>query len=915
MFSLCTRGTLAFFLVTAFLSTYSQRAFAGQINFDDMPNNAIIDTAYPGVTFGCVACGSGHAYARDMAAFGGTTAASQPNVITLLGPPGSADTNASILTSFNARYGAVTVFFATPQRTVSIQARPQLPLEYFGSGVNKPFMEAYSSTTQNGSTFLGVVRYPMDYGTGSYCTNSSGACSGPWLPLVFTSASDNIVSLRLSSQISQPGPNVYADFDNLTFEATPPPPVSLAEATFCANFNSGVPSGVSVFGSATVNGGFLKLTDATGGLGVSYVNDFNGGAKVTAFQATFKAALFGSTCCGGGAFPADGFSFNLVSAAATPATPDLTQAVEEGIGQGLTVSFDTWDNGGGEAPAIDVKWQGQTVVSVPFQASQSPIGAPDAASASRNVIINLDDDGTIDVSYGGVVVINNVQTPYNPATIGAPKWIFGARTGLATDNHWIDDLCITARAGAKVCADFNSGTPSGTTLFGDATVNAGRLKLISLPATLGYGIAYIDDFDAGRLVQAFRATFKAALFGSTCCYPFPADGFSFNLVPASTVLSNPGYAQPAEEGLEEGLSVTFDTWDNLDGGGEAPAVGVKWKGQYIAEVPFQASQSPNGATDFDSAARDVVIDLKSNGRIDVSYGGTVLFNNLQTPYHPAAIGTPKWVLGARIGGADDNFWFDDLCITTMSAPGRPIAKLFNTGVNASGVSLPDDAKDSHYRLVLGGTDAFAATSAGGFPIGPWMGDTAASAWISPSVTTVAPSDGTSNTRYHYETTFDLTGFNPATARLSGRWATDNDGIDILINGTSTGNANTAQFPVWTPFAISSGFIAGTNRLTFIVNNGSPGGGGDPTGVRAEVWGSALLDCAAGRPATSLSVSQQGTKVVVRWARPGFVLQSAANVTGPWADTTRGVSVNGTDFSATVSAAGPARFFRLRLDCP
>jgi hypothetical protein len=40
--------------------------------------------------------------------------------------------------------------------------------------------------------------------------------------------------------------------------------------------------------------------------------------------------------------------------------------------------------------------------------------------------------------------------------------------------------------------------------------------------------------------------------------------------------------------------------------------------------------------------------------------------------------------------------------------------------------------------------------------------------------------------YIYETTFDVTGFDPSTVRLIGRWATDNEGVNILINGISTG---------------------------------------------------------------------------------------------------------------------------------
>src|SRR6185503_993362 len=287
------------------------------------------------------------------------------------------------------------------------------------------------------------------------------------------------------------------------------PVVPTPEASYCANFDSGVPpGGMTLFGTAVINGGYLKLTDnQQGRINAIYIDDFNGGQRVTAFQATFKASLFGSICCGG--FPADGFSFNLIPAATAPAIPDLSYPMEEGLNQGLAISFDTWDNGGGEAPAIEVKWLGQSIYKAAFQASQSPSGAPDAVAASRDVVITLDDDGAVDVRYGGVLVINNVQTPYNAATIGVPKWLIGARTGLATDNHWFDDLCINARSGGKACLDFDSGVPSGVSLFGDAAVNGGILKLVTLPATAGYGIAYVDDFGGGRFVKAFRATFKA----------------------------------------------------------------------------------------------------------------------------------------------------------------------------------------------------------------------------------------------------------------------------------------------------------------------------------------------------------------------------------------------------------------------
>jgi hypothetical protein len=68
---------------------------------------------------------------------------------------------------------------------------------------------------------------------------------------------------------------------------------------------------------------------------------------------------------------------------------------------------------------------GTIIGTTPFQPSQSPVGAPDAAAALRDVDIKLDPDGTIDVSYGGILVLNNVATPYNAALIGRTQVGFG----------------------------------------------------------------------------------------------------------------------------------------------------------------------------------------------------------------------------------------------------------------------------------------------------------------------------------------------------------------------------------------------------------------------------------------------------------------------------------------------------------
>src|SRR5262249_9614559 len=87
-------------------------------------------------------------------------------------------------------------------------------------------------------------------------------------------------------------------------------------------------------------------------------------SPVYGFTATFKVRMgFGSPV------PADGFSFvwgnNLPG----------TAFGEEGAGYGLVISFDTSDDGNGEAPAIDVRWRSaaaQGLVTVTVMAETAP---------------------------------------------------------------------------------------------------------------------------------------------------------------------------------------------------------------------------------------------------------------------------------------------------------------------------------------------------------------------------------------------------------------------------------------------------------------------------------------------------------------------------------------------------------------
>lgn len=169
----------------------------------------------------------------------------------------------------------------------------------------------------------------------------------------------------------------------------------------------------------------------------------------------------------------------------------------------------------------------------------------------------------------------------------------------------------------------------------------------------------------------------------------------------------------------------------------------------------------------------------------------------------------------------------------------PITTLYNTGVDASGTVLADGTiGDPHYTLIgtPGGTNVIRIiTSDSGFPIPPYIGDNTSSRWIGPNNN--PDLDGPVGD-YTYRTTFDLTGFNAATASISGGWSSDNNGVRVLLNGANTFTPGTdfEQFRIgFAPFAINSGFVAGLNTLDFVVYNG-----GGPTALRVEMTGKAQV---------------------------------------------------------------------------
>lgn len=173
----------------------------------------------------------------------------------------------------------------------------------------------------------------------------------------------------------------------------------------------------------------------------------------------------------------------------------------------------------------------------------------------------------------------------------------------------------------------------------------------------------------------------------------------------------------------------------------------------------------------------------------------------------------------------------------------PITDLHNTGVGVGpgftgGGALPDDAIDPHYTLAFDGDPAVGplavvATSGGGFPVPPWLGDSATSAWTTPSASTEA--SNSFSLFYSYTTTFTTPG--AGTVTIAGMASVDNFLVAAIIDGGAPLSiVDVGGFDAFHPFTIVSPVAAGgSHTLAFRVQNGTPmevfpvG----PTGLRVE----------------------------------------------------------------------------------
>ncbi len=154
-------------------------------------------------------------------------------------------------------------------------------------------------------------------------------------------------------------------------------------------------------------------------------------------------------------------------------------------------------------------------------------------------------------------------------------------------------------------------------------------------------------------------------------------------------------------------------------------------------------------------------------------------------------------------------------LTATAAMAVPVPGIFNTGVNNLSNPLPSNAVDPHWVLSTGPVGTPTAITGDPIP-GSWVPNTTTSRWVTPVINGLTNVPGGN---YSYDLTFNLTGFIPSTATVSGMWASDNQS-SMLLNGVpfATHSGGGTAFTFFDSFGTGVGFLPGINTLTVLVTN-------------------------------------------------------------------------------------------------
>ena len=396
------------------------------------------------------------------------------------------------------------------------------------------------------------------------------------------------------------------------------------------------------------------------------------------------------------------------------------------------------------------------------------------------------DDLTDDVEDGGGIYVSASQTgtdPLNPDTDGDTlpdgvenptlPFVNASQPGTDPNNRDTDgdltndgseitrgrDPTVPDNVENAYIQDFE-GFPDGTTDLGDGTVLTGssarilggRLQLTQDLVGGGFSSFSIPPLEGSS--NGFRASFDIELYDSVGSNP-PADGFSFNY--GNAPLGDQGNAEEGmngRPGVSDNLSFEIDTWQNGDAEQGVNISGLA-NSQDLGQLAFT-----NGVILNDGQRVTGTVEIEW----DPVNGATFNTTGLETDAEFANVNTGdftgddsySFIISARVGGANQDLFIDNLSVTTGSPDDRDNDGLSDSYEIANGLDPDDD-----------GTNGESSPGAKDGPNGA-LGD--------------PDDDGLTNTEER-----DL-GSNPREADTDGDGLLDGveDGGGVFVSNTQTG---------------------------------------------------------------------------------------------------------------------------------
>ncbi len=640
----------------------------------------------------------------------------------------------------------------------------------------------------------------------------------------------------------------------------------VAPVTYAANFDTGLPSGMVLFGSAVIdpaggvtNSGKLNINSAVGNaLGSAIINELTPRKRVSAFTATFKMQIGGGT-----AEPADGFSFNFAGDLPDAATTPF--AAEAGGGTGFSFWYDSYRFSPPPAPGSANAGHLNTTANtsgfgiVYNNTNIITVQCPTWVSARYvPITVTVSDAGIATVFVDGTNVFGNVVLPgYAPRT-GRFGWY--ARTGGSTEAHFLDDLSINLLTVDTAAERLVNGTLYGNAYMGPGGVNNSGALHLTDNINFQLGSFVVNDLNAGSAVTGFDASFKIRIGNASAD---GADGMSFNF---SGDLPN-GTSGGAEGGVGTNFSLCILNFPGT-GSTNAPAFQLKVRGVLYGIQKIAKWNS--------IAWVPITVHVDPDGTVDVTADGTNVFVNVATPFAkiPGRFG-----FYARTGGQNQTHWIDDLTITSSSTgPGGYFSSDFNV-TGPGSVSYNGSTVTYSPGNLTCGTDTFyyivADGQLGGTSIGTVNVNIVSTNGALPTISCPAA--------------FSLLvdGFGNFTLP------------DIRSGAIATGNCiSVSQSPL--PGTVLG---VGPHTVTLTVTDANNVTANCQTTVTGESDGPFLL-----------SIVQSGTNVVITWvSTPAHSLYESADIGSPlnWGPSGASVISAGGTNTATIPATNAARFYQLR----